>query len=292
MHNSVRNAEFPLPIQTIDLMPIHFVSGKGGVGKTSVSLALASHFSQQGRKTLFVQLGELNPSSDWLGFGVTETPALCPLGFEVVAWTGPTCLKEYAKWIIKSDRLVKLFFENRVSNSLIQIAPGLSELAILGKATSGYRKVGYPLDYDEIVIDAFATGHFLALFQAPISFSGLFKSGPMATQTNSMLQVLKNSEMSKYYFVTLSESLVLQETQELVENFSGMISLKPQIIVNQYIKHAENLNDSHFDQFLKLQFEQQDDCEAVFPGLKKIPWVSNLPKKQAIEKMKLGLNGI
>ncbi len=266
-------------------MAIHFVSGKGGVGKTSIALALALNAFEKKKKVLFVQIGDLNPASDWLGFDVTETPKPCLFGFDVVAWTGPTCLKEYARWIIKSDKLVKLFFENKVSNSLIQVAPGLSELAILGKATSGYRKVGYPLDYDEIIIDSYATGHFLALFQAPISFSTIFKIGPMATQTASMLKVLKNPEMTHYYFVALPESLVIQETIELVNDFKSLLEMEPTLILNQYIAPSKNLNQSHFDSYLAQRFEYQSYAQKKYPNILCTPWVPHVPSRVSIEKI-------
>jgi anion-transporting ArsA/GET3 family ATPase len=62
---------------------------------------------------------------------------------------------------------------------LIQVAPGLLEIAQLGQITSGFRKHGPQFNFDEIVIDAPATGHFLSLLRAPRGLAQVIGSGPM-----------------------------------------------------------------------------------------------------------------
>ena len=66
----------------------------------------------------------------------------------VARWAGEDCLKEYLLHLLKLESIVQLFFENRVMKSLIQAAPGLRELALVGKITSGIRGVGPALPFD------------------------------------------------------------------------------------------------------------------------------------------------
>jgi anion-transporting ArsA/GET3 family ATPase len=154
---NISNAEFVA-------RPFVFVSGKGGVGKSLVAAALASGAAEVGRKTLLVETGDRSYYRDFLGLSrVDHEPRPSGLGFDVALWSGESCLREYVLHLLKLERLYKIFFENKVMRALVNVAPGLGEIAILGKITSGVRKVGPPLNYDTIVVDMPATGHALAL---------------------------------------------------------------------------------------------------------------------------------
>ena len=60
--------------------------------------------------------------------------------------------------------------------SFVRAAPGLKELAILGKLTSGIRKWGPKFEYENVVVDAYSSGHFLALLNAPKGLGELIEN--------------------------------------------------------------------------------------------------------------------
>ena len=152
-------------------MRIQFVTGKGGVGKSCQAAALALAHHRLGHRTILAELGDHSFYRDYFQMPtVDDSPRVTPFGFSVALWSGQSCLREYALHLLKVERLYKLFFENPISHALIQAAPALAELSILGKVTSGPpRNVGPKMPFDVVVVDGFASGHFAALLKAPQS---------------------------------------------------------------------------------------------------------------------------
>lgn len=217
---------------------IIFVTGKGGVGKSVVALAMAQMHARN-QKVLLVELGLRSFYSDFLAIQVGYQPISWKANLDIALWSGPECLREYALYLLKLESLYKLFFDNRISRTLIEVAPALSELSILGKITSGIRQVGPPLEYDVIVVDGYATGHMLALLRAPRGMNEAIRLGPMADQTRSMLDVLRHPEQCQYCIVTLPEELPAIEADELYREIVDEVGIKPSIICNKVWPQTE-----------------------------------------------------
>jgi anion-transporting ArsA/GET3 family ATPase len=216
---------------------IHFFTGKGGVGKSIVALTMAYKKAQAGKKVLLVELGDQSFYRDLLDLDeVGYAPITLKPGLDLSLWTGADCLKEYARHLLKLESLYRLFVENPISRSLIDIAPALPEIAIMGKITSGPRKHGPQMNYDCIVVDGYATGHFLALVKAPYSMSQAVKFGPMGEQNRSIDRVLRDPSLCHYHIVTLPEELPIKETEELFEELKSFLEIKSQIIINKILR--------------------------------------------------------
>lgn len=211
---------------------IIFVTGKGGVGKSTVALAMAQKLSQH-EKVLLVELGLRSFYADFLGLNVTYEPVPFQKNLDIALLSGNECLKEYALHLLKLQSLYNLFFENRISRALIDVAPALPELAVLGKITSGIRKVGPPLPYDVVIVDGYATGHMLALIRAPRGLAEAIRFGPMAEQTTTMINTIRNPDFCEYVIVTLPEELPAVEADELYRGLKAELGLKPKIICNR-----------------------------------------------------------
>lgn len=203
---------------------IHLVTGKGGVGKSLFSHWLAYKLSQTGTKTLLAELGET-------GHLTTKKTQMAP-DLWAIRWTAQNCLKEYFAHYLPSQKLVDLFFENKVTKTLVGAAPGLRELALLGKVTSGPREVGPKMLEKTVVVDAFATGHFLALLRAPVGLSRIIPIGPMGTQTQSMIKTMADPTKTTVWVVTRPEELALTEALELVETLRSEFNLSPRIVLS------------------------------------------------------------
>ncbi len=233
------------------LKEIHFVTGKGGVGKSTYAVMLASQFAKQNKKTLLVEIGERSFYSSLFGKPIQYKPTSIVDNLEVAHWSATECLKSYVLSLVKVRAIYNLFFENPVSKSLIQVAPGLSELAIIGQITSSPRRHGPHGDHEILVVDAYATGHFLNLVQSTKAMADTVPIGPMHEQSKKMDEVLRDFDMCHCHIVTIAEDLVLTESLELLKSLEKEFRWKPDFILNRYLETTLESKDlNHQSEFL------------------------------------------
>jgi hypothetical protein len=272
---------------------IILVTGKGGVGKSVIAAGLAHRLSRQNKKVLLVEMGDSSFYQDFFGLReVGQSPARIETNLEVSKWSTETCLREYVLHYVKVETLYRMFFENRVMKTFIRAAPTVSEIALLGKLTSGLRHVGPPLNYDYIVVDSYATGHFLALLRAPKGLSEAVNAGPIGQQTESIYKILMDPEVCSYKIVTLPESLPTSETLELFSQLKSEFKVKPQIICNKIWQLpitkneltsliASEVDDGSrgFAKYLTFVHERQEkyipQLVALDPNMQKIPLITD-----------------
>jgi anion-transporting ArsA/GET3 family ATPase len=274
---------------------IIFVTGKGGVGKSSVAAALALKAAESGKKTLLVELGNQSFFQDFFGIQVSYKPVELKKNLDVALWSGSESLREYALHLLKVERLYKLFMENAVTKSLINIAPGLSELSILGKITSHIRKVGPQLDYDCLVVDSFATGHFLALLSAPRGMAQAIRFGPMGEQSKHIDQVLQNKDICKYFVVALPEELPVQEAEELKIEIQKLTGQIPQQVLNRCLPDLSDTENgdvklSGFQNFMSQKMIEQNRLEKTFQPKYKLPFVFSTEAWEIVQNLAKALS--
>ncbi|MFZ4405060.1 MAG: ArsA family ATPase [Pseudobdellovibrionaceae bacterium] len=272
---------------------IHFITGKGGVGKSTVAAAMALQLARSGRKTLLVELTEQSFFKDCFELTqITYQPQSISENLSVSSWKGNDCLKEYALYLLKSESLYKIFFENPIMQTFIRVAPTLQEIAILGKVTSQPRHHGPEMPFESIVVDGFATGHFLAMMRAPGGLAKTVQFGPMGEQSKGIDQCLRNSELCKYHIVTLPEELPLKETLDLSSSLYSEFQIQANVILNKMISipesiqnnlnpniDSQNINTSEniFTSYLQAQqFKQTqaiDFLEKNKMAFRQLPWI-------------------
>lgn len=251
--------------------PYVFVSGKGGVGKSLVAASLASQAARMGRKTLLVETGDRSYFRDFLSLSVVDhEPRPSGLGFDVALWSGESCLREYVLHLLKLERLYKIFFENKVMRALVNVAPGLGEIAILGKITSEIRKVGPPLHYGTIVVDMPATGHALAMFRTPRGMADAIQIGPIAVHSGEVDRLIRDPKISGLVVVSLLEELPVAETKEFARAIKTEFGIPIRVVANRKIEvpvaveeleQLKNANAGEFSQYaggISKQVQTQD----------------------------------
>ena len=178
-----------------------FVSGKGGVGKTAISQALARSISEKGLKTLWTTfedptrpLGELQPVA----------PNLWHLNSEA-----GIAFEEYASLKLGSGTLTKIFVQNKLMRYLAKAAPGIHELVLLGKVW------WERMNYDRVIVDMPSTGYGLTMFQSTKNFATLFRGGPIQRDAEAMLATFGDAKECGHLIVALPEEMPLVEGLEL-----------------------------------------------------------------------------
>ncbi len=280
---------------------IVFVSGKGGVGKSLVAAAIAQEETRAGRKVLLAEIGDTSYYKDfWNLPHVGHDPVATKAGFDIALWNGESCLREYVLFYLRLQRLYSLFFENKVMKSLINVAPGLNEIAILGKITSGVRKVGPPMHYDLIVVDCYATGHALALLQAPKGMMEAIKFGPMGHHSREMEAVIENQSICGYVVATLLEEMPVVETLEFCEKLKTQVGVDSSVIANKILSlpvEEAQLNQlktqdprglGEFAKYLDAIFDRQRELFALLEKsvsrLARVPFIFSADPEVLVKK--------
>jgi len=198
------------------------VTGKDGVGKTTVAAALSRAAAAAGRKTLAVEVGEgrLAPllGAHTLGAEpVRVAPALSAARVEPEGALG-----DFVDGVLRFRLLSRRLLGSTSFQILAAAAPGLAELLVLNKVHGwlGARRLGRPL-YDLIVVDAPASGHSLPLLCAPRTLGALASLGPIADLLRTLAAMLGDRSTTLVLLVTTPEELAVRETIELYEELAG-----------------------------------------------------------------------
>lgn len=194
---------------------ILFVTGKGGVGKTSTALMLGLAQAERGIKTVIVQTNGAQQVSPYFGLPLCGyVPQEVHPNLFVMRITAAQAIEEYAIMQLKFRKLYEIIFENRFAKPLIQGAPGLHDAVHLGKIYGLAEREKWP----SIIVDAPATGHALSMLRSARTMMELTKSGPMYKSNAIVDDILSDPSRTSIVLVTLLEELPVQETRELWNN--------------------------------------------------------------------------
>lgn len=198
---------------------IHFVSGKGGVGKSAFACALALHFRERGDTVLLAQVNAADSHQGLLGIdAVSDDVEEAEPGLFVVNTRPGQALREYALMTLKFEALYKAAFENRLTRQFLRFIPSLAELTMLGKLwfhAEEQRDDGRPR-FDRVVVDAPSTGHGLGFLRVSQIIRDIVRAGPMHEKTAEMARTFEDPARTALHVVTLPEEMPTNETLEFI----------------------------------------------------------------------------
>jgi hypothetical protein len=214
---------------------IVFVTGKGGVGKSTVAAATALQFARAGRSVLLAELGSRSFFGPLLGLAIADEPVQWTPQIRVACWDAESALREYVAHYLLFKAAADRILGSTVMKALVAAAPGLAEMAVLGKLTAPMRHGWYERDVDVVVVDAYATGQFMALLRAPRGLAQTATAGPMHAQTVAMTRILRDPELCEYRLVTLAEEMPVAEACEMAVAMCEETGIAPTIYCNRTI---------------------------------------------------------
>ena len=201
---------------TVDLLDrkLLFVTGKGGVGKTTVAAALALVAADRERRVLACEVDAKGDLADFYEMSdVGFRPRAVQPNLYTMSMNTEAALQEYLRLQLRLPSIARIGPLARALDFVATAAPGVREILTVGKLAYEVRE----RHYDLVVTDAAATGHIVGQLSAPRSIAELVAVGPVHQQTGWMLDILADPSTTGLVIVTTPEEMPVNETIELVE---------------------------------------------------------------------------
>jgi anion-transporting ArsA/GET3 family ATPase len=247
---------------------LHFVTGKGGTGKSTVAAALALTLASGGRKVLLVEVEGRQ--------GIAQLFDVPPLPYKELkiataehgGQVNALAIDIEAAFLEYLDMFYNLGIAGRAMRRIgavefaTTIAPGLRDVLLTGKIKESVIRVDknkLPV-YDAIVVDAPPTGRIARFLDVTRAVADLAKGGPVYSQSEGVVRLLR-SDQTAIHLVTLLEALPMQETMEAIDELQGLQLPIGSVIVNRNIPAYLQPDD------LTKAAEGDVDADAVRAGL-------------------------
>lgn len=191
-----------------------FVTGKGGVGKTTIAASLAWLGASRGKRTLVCEVDAKGNLSDFFETGPTRfeereiAPKLWAMSMDTEA-----SLKQYLSLQLKIPLVAKVGPLAKMFDFVASAAPGVREIVTVGKLCWEVREK----HYDLIVVDASASGHIIGQLAAPQAINQLVQVGLVRQQTGWMLDILDDAATTGLVVVATPAEMPVSETLDLTE---------------------------------------------------------------------------
>jgi anion-transporting ArsA/GET3 family ATPase len=231
-----------------------FVTGKGGVGKSTVATALGLLAARHGLRTIVAELAsqdQVQRAFDQDGEHFREVE-LAPRLF-TISIDPQHAMEEYLR--IKTGAVGHLLASSKVFHAFAMATPGMRELLSIGKVwelAQLQRQTGGAAPYDLVVVDAPATGHGVGLLKTPKTFADIARVGPIARQGRRIADTIDDSEFTGVLAVTTAEEMPVNET----------LALRDALAADQLVLDAVIVNAIYPGRFADGEIKQLDQALA------------------------------
>jgi anion-transporting ArsA/GET3 family ATPase len=202
----------------IDDKKLIFVTGKGGVGKSTGAAAVAKSLAQRNRRVLVVEPDTYSAMNDLLGVPKgAEGIITLGNGIDAINLRADESLVQTLTRFLPSERVVRAITQNRVTASFFDSAPSVNEFVLLDQMLALAEERGET--YDHVIVDLPASGHAVTFLAVPKTLHGMMRGvGPVAKRAEAIAKRISNDRETAVVAVCLPEEMPVNETIELAEN--------------------------------------------------------------------------
>jgi len=230
------------------------VTGKGGVGKSTVAAGFALASSRSGSRTLFVELDRDTSLEAIFGtHGIGHTPRRIHEGLWATKVDPQEALVEFIRDNVPAGPLVRLALSRRVMGRFWKATPSASEMVslirlhLLAEELDGGRR-----RWDNLVVDLPSSGHALNMLEVPRTATVLFKVGPVREKGEAIRDLMSNRLRTAMVWVTLPEEMPINETLEFFPRFASKLDVGLDHVVINGV-HPDVLDATERDAFARLR---------------------------------------
>jgi len=242
-------------MKNINLLDKRFivVTGKGGVGKSAVSAALAIAISSRGRRVLLASMHRGIKTCGFFGAGA-QPGELFPVkeNLWAVNVTPQSSMREYGLMILRFERLYRRVFEDKLIKYVLEAIPSLEELVMFGKtwfhAQEKWKDGSWR--FDTVIMDSQATGHAMSMLSLPGTIVKAAPLGQLKSKAEEMLSLMTDPEAASLCIVTTPEEMPINESLSIWKTNNEIIKMpEGMLFINRVIEPLfkdEELRDGSF----------------------------------------------
>ncbi len=203
------------------------MTGKGGVGKTTVAAALGLLAAGEGRRTLLVEFGAQSRHAEMFGRPEPAAGEQAPLAERLSALSiDPD--RALLEWVQAIGGRVsgRVLASSGTFQYFAAAAPGAREIVSMVKVwrLAGGREGRTPRGgHDLVILDAPATGHALGMLRSPETFGRIARVGPIVRDTGHVAELLADPARTGYVAVALGTEMAVTETLELQDGLEDAV---------------------------------------------------------------------
>jgi hypothetical protein len=210
------------------------VTGKGGVGKTTIATALGLLAARAGQRTIVVEVGQESQLPRLFGVPPSVAGTATPLqpGLSSLSIDPDRALLEWLQ-VLGGRVSGRVLASSGTFQYFAAAAPGAKELVTMVKVMQLTRAAGRrgARGYDLVVLDAPATGHALGMLSSPRTFGAIARVGPIAGHTRQLQELLQSQSRSGYLAVALGTEMAVTEALELEDGLHARLGRRLDAVV-------------------------------------------------------------
>jgi anion-transporting ArsA/GET3 family ATPase len=212
-----------------------FVTGKGGVGKTTLAASLGLVAARAGKRTIVCEVAQQERMSRVFrreGVGYTETQLETDL--YAISIDPQESMDEYLRQQVKPSALYALLFDNRLFQYFAAATPGMRELVTIGKIwelAQFERRNPHATPFDLVIVDAPSTGHGLGFLRTPRTFRDAARVGPISRQAGKIDAFITDPATTGVVAVALPEEMPVNETVDFERQLHDELGMELDAVV-------------------------------------------------------------
>jgi anion-transporting ArsA/GET3 family ATPase len=230
-----------------------FVTGKGGVGKSTVATALGLLAARNGRRTIVAELASQNRVGQTFALtGATFQEVELADGLFTISIDPESAMEEYLR--VKTGPVGQALGSSRLFQAFAMATPGMRELLSIGKvwelAQLKRRTSGADV-YDLVIVDSPAAGHGLGILRTPRTFAEIARVGPIAHQAQTIAHTIADPDFTSVVAVSTASEMPVSETLWLYDELRADGLALDAVIVNAL--YPDRFSDDDREQLERAQ---------------------------------------